>query len=236
MSVGANTPASRPAGKASRRWLVTMAVLSIGVALVSFRFLFLSLAASFPELVPQIEAVPLAFLIHVVASPIALAVGAIQFFPRLRAARPALHRWLGRLYGLAILAGGLAGLVMAPTSVGGPIPAWGFGLLAVVWVAVTGQAVRLAMLRRFVEHRRWMIRSYALTFAAVTLRLYLPFFFAAGYNYAEASLWLAWLAWLPNLLAVEWWLRRDAARQATTHGRVADRVTREPAAFTGSAQ
>ncbi|MEZ5660921.1 MAG: DUF2306 domain-containing protein [Burkholderiaceae bacterium] len=204
----------RETGRGSRRWLITKAVSSVLVALVSYRFLFLGLAPAFQELTAQISAAPLAFLIHVAASPIALAVGAIQFFPAMRARRPALHRWLGRVYGLAILAGGLAGLVMAPTSVGGPVAGWGFGLLAVIWVAVTAQAVRLAMAGRFAEHRRWMIRSYALTFAAVTLRLYLPLFFANGYDYAQASVWLAWLAWIPNLLAVEWWLRRQAPRHA----------------------
>src|SRR5690606_34610916 len=124
---------------------------------------------------------------HVVASPVALAIGAVQFLPRLRAARPGLHRWLGRAYGVAILVGGLGGLAMAPTASGGPVATWGFGLLAVLWIGTTAQAVRLAMARRFVEHRRWMARSYALTFGAVTLRLYLPFFLIGGMDYAQAS-------------------------------------------------
>ncbi|MEZ5727413.1 MAG: DUF2306 domain-containing protein [Burkholderiaceae bacterium] len=199
--------------RGNRRALILMALAAVGVALASYRFVFLGLEASFFVMLAQIEARPLAFLIHVAASPIALAIGAIQFFPRLRTARPRLHRWLGRLYGLAILAGGLAGLVMAPTSVGGPVAGWGFGLLAVIWIAVTAQAVRLAMAGRFDAHRRWMIRSYALTFAAVTLRIYLPFFMAAGIEYPAASVYLAWLAWVPNLVAVEWWLRRRGSRR-----------------------
>ena len=52
--------------------------------------------------------------------------------------------------------------------------------------------------------------SPSLTFAAVTLRLYLPFFFANGFSYTEASVYVAWMCWVPNLLAVEWWLRRSA--------------------------
>lgn len=194
--------------RSSRRGLWLTAVLSIGVALASYRFLFLGLEASFAVMLEQIQARPLAFLIHVAASPVALAIGAVQFFPRLRAARPGLHRWLGRTYGLAILAGGVAGLVMAPTAVGGPLAGLGFGLLALAWLFTTGQAVRLAMARRFDEHRRWMIRSFALTFAAVTLRIYLPMFMGAGFDYPAASVWLAWLCWVPNLLVVEWWLRR----------------------------
>ena len=203
----------------SRRWLWLVAVPSALVALMTYRFVFLGLENAFPTLLGQIEAARLAFLLHIVASPVALAIGAVQFFPRLRAARPVLHRWLGRTYGVAILIGGLGGLAMAPSASGGPVAAWGFGLLAVLWVATTAQAVRLAMARRFIEHRRWMARSYALTFAAVTLRLYLPFFFLGGMDYAQASVWLAWIAWVPNLLLVEWWMAwRDARRPPATAG------------------
>ena len=85
-----------------------------------------------------------------------------------------------------------------------------FGLLAVLWLAVTGQAVWLAMQRRIAEHRIWMIRSAALTFAAVTLRLYLPVLvvtmgFDAGY------VAVAWLCWVPNVIVAEWIIRRRRA-------------------------
>lgn len=161
----------------SRRWLWLVAVPSALVALMTYRFVFRGLENAFPTLLGQIEAARLAFLLHIVASPVALAIGAVQFFPRLRAARP------------------------------------------VLWIATTAQAVRLAMARRFIEHRRWMERSYALTFAAVTLRLYLPFFFLGGMDYAQASIWLAWIAWVPNLLLVEGWMAwRDARRPPATAG------------------
>jgi hypothetical protein len=55
-----------------------------------------------------------------------------------------------------------------------------------------------------------MIRSFALTFAAVTLRLGLFPMMAAGMIYVEAIVWLAWLSWLPNLVVAELWLRRTA--------------------------
>jgi hypothetical protein len=57
-----------------------------------------------------------------------------------------------------------------------------------------------------------MIRSAALTLAAVTLRLYLPFLamsmgFELGYSL------VAWLCWVPNILFAEWLLRRDTQRR-----------------------
>ena len=135
--------------------------------------------------------------------------GFLQFVARLRNGYPAIHRWVGRLYIFAILVGGAAGLTLAFGAIGGPIAGWGFGLLSLVWIATTLQAVRLAMAGRFAEHRRWMMRSFALTFAAVTLRLQLPVLIGfGGMSYADASIILAWSCWLPNLVFVEWLIAR----------------------------
>ena len=54
-----------------------------------------------------------------------------------------------------------------------------------------------------VDHRRWMIRSYALTLAAVTLRLYLPASFGLGVPFASAYPVIAWICWVPNLIVAE---------------------------------
>jgi hypothetical protein len=52
-------------------------------------------------------------------------------------------------------------------------------------------------------HRQWMIRNYALTFAAVTLRLWLLVFQVAGVALLEGYIAVAWLSWVPNLIAAE---------------------------------
>jgi len=182
---------------------------AIFVALVSYRFLALGLETAFPSMLGHITDRNLVFLVHIFASPVALVLGLFQFLPRLRKARPVLHRWSGRIYGLAVLTGGIAGLVLAAGSFERPIAALGFGALAILWLGVTAQAIRLAMAGRIAEHRRWMIRSYALTFAAVTLRLALPFFFYfGGLDYAETSNYVGWLCWIPNLIIAELYLRR----------------------------
>jgi hypothetical protein len=64
---------------------------------------------------------------------------------------------------------------------------------------------------RFVQHRAWMIRSFALTFAAVTLRLYLPLAALLSINFVDAYRAISFLAWLPNLLVVEIYLRSRKA-------------------------
>jgi uncharacterized membrane protein YozB (DUF420 family) len=61
-------------------------------------------------------------------------------------------------------------------------------------------------------HRRWMYRSYALTFAGVTLRLYLPVAIFGPYGFAAAYAVIAWLCWAPNLFVAEWLLGRRRKR------------------------
>jgi len=192
----------------SRLPILIIVTLSILVALMTYRFAFLELTLSFSEMLGHLDQRWLAFVLHISASPIALALGAMQFFPRLRARRPALHRWTGRIYASAILVGGLSGLVIALGAKGGFVVSLGFGILSILWIGTTANAVRLAMAGQIAKHRRWMIRSFALTFAAVTLRLYLLGFTAAGFEYTQASLYLAWICWIPNILFAEWYIRR----------------------------
>ncbi|WP_411288788.1 DUF2306 domain-containing protein [Phenylobacterium sp.] len=185
------------------------ALLSVAVAIVSYRY------------VPSVGPVPenvganLFFnpwlAVHVGGAATALLVGPLQFLSKLRARRRGLHRWLGRTYVVACLVGGLSGLPLAYGASAGPIAAAGFGLLAVIWLYTTGQGWRLARARRFEEHRRWMIRSFALTFAAVTLRLYLPIAPVLGYDFMEGYRIIAWAAWVPNLLLAELYLMRGRA-------------------------
>ncbi len=188
--------------------IATVAVLSILVALGSYRFLLLGLPMAFPEMLGQIQAQRLAFILHISFAPIALATGALQFFAGIQRRKP-LHRWLGRTYGLAILVSGIAGIFVALNAAGGISGQLGFAMLALAWLFTTANAIRHARKRRIGLHRRWMIYSFALTFAGVTLRLYLLGFLAAGFTYTEASLYLAWMCWLPNLAFARWWLHRE---------------------------
>lgn len=184
-------------------------VLSVLIALAPFRFLSLGLELSFQEMLGHLADRKLVFIAHITAAPLALVFGILNMWERRKKKRAAMHRWSGRIYALAILIGGVSGLGLAIGAEGGMVATYGFGILSVLWVGFTAQAVRLAMARDFVGHRKWMVRSFALTFAAVTLRLYLPWFIIFGeMTYTEASVWVAWLCWVPNLLAAEWWLRR----------------------------
>jgi hypothetical protein len=52
-----------------------------------------------------------------------------------------------------------------------------------------------------------MTRSFALTFAAVTLRIYIPLALAAGVGFADSYPAIAWLCWVPNLVVAQFLVR-----------------------------
>jgi uncharacterized membrane protein len=153
-----------------------------------------------------------AVYLHAFAAATALLLGPLQLSTKLRTARPALHRWTGRVYlGVGVLVGGLSGLYLAQFAYGGLAARLGFGTLAAAWL-YTGLRAFLAIRGGAVdEHRRWMLRNFALTFAAVMLRLYVPAAVVAGAEFEQAYTAIAWLCWVPNLLVAEWLLRRPRA-------------------------
>lgn len=162
-----------------------------------------------PDMQANFVAHSTAMYTHVFASSVALVLGPSQFSAKLRQQRLHLHRWLGRVYLVAgVLIGGLSGLYMAQYAYGGLVAQLGFGVLAVLWL-YTGLRAYLAVRKGAIaEHRRWMIRNFSLTFAAVMLRLYLPAAVVSGVAFSLAYPVIAWLCWVPNLLYAEWINRR----------------------------
>jgi uncharacterized membrane protein len=153
--------------------------------------------------------------VHTMGGGLASLVGSFQLWPAARARWRRAHVWLGRVYMLAVAASALAGLHFARTSVGGPIASVGFTALGLCWL---GSAVlAYVSIRRGLAgaHRHWMIRNYAFTFAAVTLRIQLGPPLLAGLSMEQTIAVVAWSCWIPNLLAVEAWLRRRPALPPT---------------------
>jgi uncharacterized membrane protein len=161
-----------------------------------------------PFIAERFAAQPLAAYAHMLGGAVALALGPFQLNARLRARRIALHRILGRLYVAAVLAGGVGGIAIAPHAQGGLVAHVGFGMLGVLWLITALAATWTIRRGQRAAHRRWMIRCYALTFAAVTLRIYVPLSLANGLEFAVAYQAIAWLAWVPNLIVAEWWFLR----------------------------
>ena len=193
-----------------------LAVVATALALVSLRYVSGDPAVAPRQLrLNMIERLPW-FVAHTVAGSVALLVLPWQMLPRLRRRAGRLHRWLGRIYVAAVCVSGTAALPIAMGSFAGPIAATGFAALAVCWLGTTAAGWRQMRLGEVDGHRRWMVRSAALTCAAITLRLYLPVPPALGFAYVEGYRAIAWACWVPNLLLAEYFLRRLRAPRLAT--------------------
>lgn len=184
--------------------------MSVFALLVAAYALSAALAPGFRT--PLVEALfnenGLRALGHLAGGGIALATGVLQFSTRLRVQRPSVHRFLGRVYVGTVLVSGISALLMAPSSSGGMPAHWGFGLLATLWLTTSLMALLRVRSGDYAAHREWMLRSYGLCFAAVTLRLYLGLSALAGVPFDDAYSAIAWLCRVPNLIVVEWFFVR----------------------------
>lgn len=145
---------------------------------------------------------------HAIASSIALLTGPWQFLPAIRRRWLNAHRWLGRIYCGAVLIGWIASLPIAAHADYGAISSVGFLILGIIWISCTAAGYFTIRQGRVAVHQEWMIRSYALTAAAITLRNYLPLLVLAEFSFSTAYRTIAWLCWIPNLLFAEWLIRR----------------------------
>ncbi len=180
--------------------------MALGVALVSARYLLPEPPFPAPPMVFHLEHWPIAVLVHVAGGVTALSLGCFQLVTR-KGARRRWHRHAGRVYVFACLTSAVAGLWLALNATAGPVATAGFGGLAAAWFVTTAMGWRKAVAGQFSQHRRWMIRSLSLTFAAVTLRIMLPLAPATGLEFLDAYRAISFLCWVPNLLLAELWLR-----------------------------
>ena len=104
---------------------------------------------------------------HTLCGGVALLAGPVQFWPRVRRDYLKFHRVLGRVYVISVFIGALTGIGLAAGRPGLP----GTSMQAVAWIVCTSAAFLTARNRQIVQHRRWMIRSYAVTFTFVSSRV-----------------------------------------------------------------
>jgi hypothetical protein len=145
-----------------------------------------------------------AFYIHIVMGSLVLMLGVFQLSKVIRNRIPKWHRLAGKIYAFSILTvTAPTGFVMSLYANGGIISKSGFALLAVLWWFFTFRGFRSALDKNWNAHRKFMLRSYILTFAAVTLRLYSFLFALAGCRGEGVYQIIVWLCWLPSLIVIE---------------------------------
>ncbi len=147
----------------------------------------------------------LAFFTHIYTSIFVLFFGFFQFSNTLRKRQPLVHRGIGKMYVFLILyLAAPSGLLMGYYANGGWIAQIAFMLLALLWFYFTMKAFHHAKKKDFIAHRKFMIRSFALTLSAISLRLL---------KWGIVSIWelppmdttkiIAWCGWMLNLAFVE---------------------------------
>ena len=147
----------------------------------------------------------LAFIGHVYTSIFILFAGIIQFIPFIQIQYPQIHRITGRVYAFMILLiSGPCGLIMGYYANGAWISQISFCLLACLWMIFTFKGVEKVLVRSITEHRIWMIRSYALTLSALSLRLW-KWIMVGIFQPRPMDVYhiVSWLGWVGNLLIAE---------------------------------
>lgn len=151
---------------------------------------------------PQFQ---VAFYVHISSSWVVIFVGLWQFFPAFLRRWPALHRVLGKIYlGAILLLAAPSGWVLGMYANGGLSSKVSFALQSVVWWGLTWLAWREIRRHRHLPHVEMMLRSYAVTLAAMSLRTeswVMHYFFDT--KPIETYLTVVWLSWVGNLLLVE---------------------------------
>jgi uncharacterized membrane protein len=208
-------------------WLWWAVALASGL-MVLYAMAYLVLGGRMdPEVLA--ESRPWGIYTHAFFGALGLAVGPFQFRRTFLERYPARHRLLGKVYLIAAAMVGLSGIYMALYSFGGASTHLGFGFMGAALLLTTGPAYRCIRAFKIASHREWMIRSFAVMFAAVTFRLWLPtLVLAYSGAFTPAYQWAAWLCWVPNLLVAEWHIRRTRGQplRTTLEFRAAQRAWR----------
>lgn len=158
------------------------------------------------QLVYHIEHWRISFYVHVFSSVTLVVAGLLQFIRIILKRYPRIHRTSGFIYLVTVLLlSGPSALIMSFYANGGLPAQMSFVSLSVVWLFCTATAWYFILRKDYEPHGNWMLRSYALTLSAVTLRFYAYLFdvFHVPMHPVDTYILLAWISWIPNLLVAE---------------------------------
>ncbi|MGB1042014.1 MAG: DUF2306 domain-containing protein [Tenacibaculum sp.] len=140
------------------------------------------------------------FYMHIILGGVALLIGWLQFHKKLRARKIKIHKNIGKVYVLSVLLSAIAAMYIGFYATGGIIAKSGFITMAIAWFFTTLFGFTTIKKGKVMQHQKLMIYSYAICFAAVMLRIYLPIFIPLFGSFLSAYKLIAWLCWVPNLL------------------------------------
>jgi uncharacterized membrane protein len=133
-------------------------------------------------------------VLHIVGGTAALFAGPFQLWSGFRDRQVEVHRRTGWVYIAGVALGGASAFYLSlfsqPRSFGVAL----FGLGVAWWVTAVAALLAIKQYRIDV-HKRWMVRSYAVTLSFVTFRVLIewPVWSFAGDHWLAVALWLSWL-------------------------------------------
>jgi hypothetical protein len=152
-----------------------------------------------PELILENTIWNIAFYAHIILGGIALLIGWMQFHQKFRERNPKRHKQIGKLYVLSVFISSLAGIYIGFFATGGIVASLGFISLGIGWFFATILSFIAIKNKQVEKHKIFMFYSYALCFAAVTLRIWLPLLSFLFGDFITAYKITAWLCWIPNV-------------------------------------
>lgn len=159
-----------------------------------------------------------AFYIHVFSSILTLLAGFTQFSAYILKEHRNLHRLVGKIYVVAVLFINFPSGMILAFNANGHLPSRiAFIILDSLWFWFTLQAFVEIKKGNVAAHKRFMMRSYALTFSAITLRTW-KVILSNSFVIDPVTLYMidAWMGFVPNLLFAEWLIRRKRQKKNIT--------------------
>lgn len=167
------------------------------------------------QLIYHIKIWRFSFYTHVFSSTFIILSGLVQFNRYMIYKKPKIHKVSGYIYiSLLLLISGPSALVMSLYANGGLPAQISFVLLTLTWIICTAISFYSILKRKIEIHGNWLLRSYALTLSAVTLRFYAYLFdvFNVPIRPTETYILLTWISWIPNLIIAEFMIKKGYIR------------------------
>ncbi|KYG34413.1 DUF2306 domain-containing protein [Alkalihalobacillus trypoxylicola] len=147
--------------------------------------------------------------IHIVLAIVALITGPLGLSKRVRNKVPYVHRWNGRIYILSILLNMIPGYYVSFFANGGFLSIIGFLILNTLWLVTTISGYLFIKKKQISHHRKWMLRSFMITFANLTIYVVVAIFHnALGFDYGDAYTLAVWSSFTINLVIAEIIIRK----------------------------
>lgn len=192
-------------------------IILIGLLLLSFvpcvggifRLVDLLISSGLVPENPRIQLAPIPVVFHILTAVPYCILGAFQFLPSVIRRYPKWHRLAGRLLVLAGMISALSGLWMThyysfPDELQGVLLYCvriivGFAMIAYILLGLAA-----VLKQRFVQHRAWMIRAYALGQGAGTqVFITIPWLLTVGEPSGLTRDLLMTFAWVINIIVAE---------------------------------